>query len=692
MQSSLIKNALKVRKLQATDKGSNGIRYAAQRVSRKTIFPFLTMRPIPLFRAALFAVIGTYASFVVPSNVFAQSQVCPVLPPPVSPRMNLIEQNQPAVAEQPLATQYDCGHPTNEEQYYLELLNRARMNPPAAGVEISNTTDPDVSFEFTYWAGQDPNEPTRASIKTDFATYVPKQPLAMNASLLTAARVHSQDMIDNNYQGHQGTDGSWPSDRAQKAGYPGLFGGPPYVGENAAAYAKSVYDAYAGWLIDFGSTNDTQWGHRNNCLEFKSGSDTVNPGYTECGPGMIPYPQGSYPTHTGPLVCTLDLGDAGKHFILGVAYSDNNHNNFYDIGEGDSGVKITVSSGSYYAITSGSGGYAIPFSGSGSVTVTASGGPFPTPVTKTIDFEGQNVKVDFNPDLTGYPTQAILVLPSIDTTVNFDSVTFTWNSVQLATKYHIEIGTDSLFKKGIVANDSVLTDTTFKFGVLKDSTTYFWRVQAKNTKGTGPWSEAAAFSVGLAPSTVALISPANNAVVADSDVTFLWHVGNKGTQSYAIAVTSDKAMKDTVFSDLLQSDMNDTSDVAPASTFQAGQTYYWTVAAYNDFGWGMPGAPNHFAFASSSVGSESISQSAVTISPNPTTGALHLHFTSRTASEGELQMFNSLGEEVERVNFGALAPAEHEYVLDLSALPAGSYTYRLRMGTAAKIGAIIVVH
>ena len=251
----------------------------------------------------------------------AEAQTCPVLPSPVIPSQRPWTRAASNVkgAEPQSLQLYNSGDPSEDEQYYLELLNAARMNPPAAGVGISNTTDPDVSSEFTYWAGQDANEPTRASIKSDFANYQPKQPLAMNVSLLTAARAHSQDMLDQNYQGHTGTDGSLPWDRAQKAGY-----GSSYVGENAAAYALTVYDAYAGWLIDFGVPNDTQWGHRNNCLEFKTGSDAVS--YTECGPGMIPDPGEGYPTHTGPLVSTLDLGDDGKHFILGVVYSDQNNN------------------------------------------------------------------------------------------------------------------------------------------------------------------------------------------------------------------------------------------------------------------------------------------------------------------------------------------------------------------------------
>jgi len=643
-------------------------------------------------RISLFAMVLILFGAVIEN---AGAQTCPLLPSPVIPSQRPWRKaaSNPKAAE-PLSQRYNnYGDPSQDEQYYLELLNRARMNPPAAGVEISKTTDPDVTFEFTYWDGQDANEPTPAKIKSDFATYQPKQPLAMNASLLTAARAHSQDMLDSNYQGHQGTDGSWPWDRAQKAGYPSLYPGTsPYVGENAAAYAKSVYDAYAGWLIDFGVPNDTQYGHRNNCLEFEGGSDSINPGYTECGPGMIPDPGEGYPTHTGPLVSTLDLGDAGKHFILGVVYNDLNKNGLYDPGEGISGVRIDIPGAAYYAVSATQGGYAIPYSGqNGSVTVTASGGPFPTPVTKTVDFEGENVKVDFNPDLTGYPTQVTLVLPAADTTVNFDSVTFRWDSVALAQNYHIELGTDSLFKSAIAKNDSGIKLTYFAFGVLKDSSTYYWRVQAKNAKGVGPWSPTQAFSVGLSPSPVTLISPANAATVGDSEVTFLWHTANKGVQSYSIVVSSKKAMTDTIWSDMLYVP-NDTTDVGPASNFQVGQTYYWTAYAYNDFGWGRPSAPNSFTFASSSVASStSAMEPAITISPNPATGMARIYFTLATAQDVSLRLFNSVGEEVKSIALGTRPAGPNEYDFDGSSLAAGTYSFELRVGSQIRTGRIVLV-
>ncbi|MFI5201554.1 MAG: FlgD immunoglobulin-like domain containing protein, partial [Candidatus Kapaibacterium sp.] len=536
-----------------------------------------------------------------------------------------------------------------------------------------NVTDQYVVSDYQQWG-----DPTPQQVRSDFATYPVEPPLAFNASLITSATNHSKEMLLVDSMYHVGPDGD-PLTRMKNAGYMPTG----YTGENCGAYDRDLEEDHDGFQIDFGNPG---LGHRMNIMNF----DPTGPFYREIGIGII-HGGAGWPD-VGPIITTEDFGDAGKTFILGVAYTDNNHNHFYDIGEGDSGVKITVSGGSYYAVTSGSGGYAIPFSGSGSVTVTASGGPFPTPVTKTIDFNGENVKVDFNPDLTGYPTQASLVFPVADTTVNSDSVAFTWNSVALAKNYHIEIGTDSLLKKTLLKNDSVLTapDTVFKYGIFKDSTTYYWRVQAKNAKGLGPWSAIAAFTVGLPPSPIVLISPSNAATVGDSDVTFLWRMANKGVQSYAIVVSSKKTMTDTIWSDMLYIP-NDTTDVGPASNFQAGQTYYWTVSGYNDFGWGRPSAPNSFNFASSSVAPSNISTDAISISPNPAMGLARIYFSLATAQDVSLRLFNSVGEEVKSIALGTRPAGPNEYDFDGSSLAAGTYSFELRVGSRIQGGRIVLI-
>ncbi|MBI4548141.1 MAG: choice-of-anchor D domain-containing protein, partial [Ignavibacteriae bacterium] len=68
------------------------------------------------------------------------------------------------------------------------------------------------------------------------------------------------------------------------------------------------------------------------------------------------------------------------------------------------------------------------------------------------------------------------------------TVTLSWNASARATTYRLQVSTDSLF--GTTAfDDSTLTDTLRQVGPLANSTTYYWRVSAKNTAGVSEYSE-----------------------------------------------------------------------------------------------------------------------------------------------------------------------------------------------------------
>jgi hypothetical protein len=372
-----------------------------------------------------FAALLFWIASVHPGMSFAQSMVMPPVPPPavlpapgshITARQTHVVKHKGDAEPAQQQSVYSHGNPTNEEQYELELVNRARANPVAEGNILSTTTDQTISFKYTYFGS-----PSRAKVKSDFLTYTVKPPLAFNGSLITAARSHDVDMFNHNYQGHQGTDGSWPQDRARTAGYSGS-----YVGENVAAYSVSTWDAEASFLIDFG--NDSTLGHRKNIL------DIGLPGlYTEIGIGIVDSGTGFNNNDVGPMIVTDDFGDRGQTFVLGVVYNDANHNGFYDQGEGLSGVTIKPSSGSYSAVTSASGGYAFPVSGSQSFTITASGGGLQSPISKTVDFTGENLKVDFTTAMTGIPGVTTLILPLADTTINRDTALFQWNRMSGAT-------------------------------------------------------------------------------------------------------------------------------------------------------------------------------------------------------------------------------------------------------------------
>src|ERR1700748_3135127 len=85
--------------------------------------------------------------------------------------------------------QYSIGDPTNDEQYYLELINRARANPTAEGIRLATTTDANVLGAYASFGVN------LVLMQTQFVLIPPQPPLSMNATLLSAAGAPSQNML-----------------------------------------------------------------------------------------------------------------------------------------------------------------------------------------------------------------------------------------------------------------------------------------------------------------------------------------------------------------------------------------------------------------------------------------------------------------------------------------------------------------
>jgi hypothetical protein len=268
------------------------------------------------------------------------------LPPPPAPPIEVApakgDSSRPVVWPQG-GTPYSIGSPTDEEQLYLEYINRARANPPAEGVRLATTTDASVLAAYTYFGVN------TSLLQTQLNAVAAAPPVAMNTQLLAAARVHSQDMFVNAYQGHTGTDASSPGDRITAQGYTWST-----YGENVYAYATSVFYGYAGFEVDWGSGTggmQTPPGHRLN---------NHSSSFREVGVGVVNGVNGEF----GPQFVTQDFATklSATPLITGVVYYDVNGNGFYDVGEGIGGVTVQVPASPYYAITAGSGGYAVPVS------------------------------------------------------------------------------------------------------------------------------------------------------------------------------------------------------------------------------------------------------------------------------------------------------------------------------------------
>ena len=323
-------------------------------------------------------------SFCFALAVFACATIghAQVAPPPAPPMISGGTRFSTESPNSPTGQLYSIGDPTNDEQYYLELINRARANPTAEGIRLALTTDANVLNAYSAFGVN------LVLMQSQFALIAPAPPLSMNATLLDAARAHSQNMLQNNYQGHSGPDGSLTT---RLAGYTSGSNGWS-IGENVYAYSKSVWYGHAAFEVDWGGTALTGGmqsppGHRQNIH---------NPTFREIGVGVVLGSNGGS-TGVGPQLVTQDFGTVGglSPFVTGVVYRDLNGNGFYDPGEGVGGVTVTIANVNNYAVTASSGGYSVPVPGSGDYTVTFSGGSAPTAQQAVSVINGQNVKADY---------------------------------------------------------------------------------------------------------------------------------------------------------------------------------------------------------------------------------------------------------------------------------------------------------
>ena len=257
---------------------------------------------------------------------------------------------------------------TAYEQYFLELINRARQDPVTEAARL----------------GIDLNEGLPAGTLAPGA----RQPLALNDALQASIEGHLQDELANNYFSHTGSDGSPPDARIVAAGYTGSFS----LGENlgigatggSANLTQLVTSAYQNLFLD---SNEPGRGHRINLLDgdFQEVGSAVQTG-----------------TYQGGAV--IDVGNdfgvrPGNAFVTGVVYTDAvTANNFYDVGEGVGGVTVSVTSSTgttYHTTANAAGGYQIDLP-NGTYTMTFSGTGISSPIAKTFTISGLNVEVDAN--------------------------------------------------------------------------------------------------------------------------------------------------------------------------------------------------------------------------------------------------------------------------------------------------------
>ena len=270
---------------------------------------------------------------------------------------------------------------TNLEQLSLELVNRARANPPAEATRFGIGLNDGLASQ-------------------NFITASPKQPLAPDSRLALAARRHSQDMIDRDYFAHDAKapapNGITLADRATSVG----FGSD--VAENIAYVSTDGRSTLDSVLELHSNLFKSVTGHRSNMLADK---------FDAVGIGVVAGAFTDPPLDGGQTFAALfktevfGNSDSNDHVfhagsITGVVFRDDLiDDDFYSLGEGVPGIGIEARSASgdvYATVTGASGGYRLNVP-SGTYTVVSRTGDriFGLGTATIVD---KNVKLDLMTD------------------------------------------------------------------------------------------------------------------------------------------------------------------------------------------------------------------------------------------------------------------------------------------------------
>lgn len=281
------------------------------------------------------------------------------------------------------AYRLDWGGLTAEEQMMVELINRARM---------------DVSEEVTRQG-----EGLASGISSADDT-----PLAVVPTLSNAARDHSQNMDNRQFFDHEDPAGDEPWDRAVDAGHANT-----YVGENIAVIAS--FSTNFDEQVRVEALHTGLWksdGHQRNMLRDD---------WTEIGVG---YDYGSYEGLNGGTYVTTKFGDTGETYLTGVVIDDEDGDDFYDMGEGQGGVRITAidennADNVFTTSTWGAGGYTLALP-PGTYRVVFEGGDLDAPQEASVTIGNDNVKLDIIEE--DGPAQAIASATLVATPVDAEAV------------------------------------------------------------------------------------------------------------------------------------------------------------------------------------------------------------------------------------------------------------------------------
>jgi hypothetical protein len=283
------------------------------------------------------------------------------------------------------------------------------------------------------------------------------------------------------------------------------------------------------------------------------------------------------------------------------------------------------------------------------------------------------------------PAAPILVSPANGSTNVPLTILLNWANVPGALRYRIQLSMDALFTT-LIINDSTPTNSQFLVtgSILNYNTQYYWRVNASNSVGAGPYSDIWNFTTIVSPVPLApiLIAPANGSVNVALTPTLDWE-DSEGAVSYKVQVSQD-----VNFSLLIvdQSGLTSSEYTIPPPILTNNTLYFWRAAGTNQNGTGQ--WSEGWNFRTTPVGINLISDvipekfGLFSNYPNPFNPSTKIRFDLPKGGFTTLNVFDIQGREIKTLVNENLSAGSYEFSFRVENLnlSCGIYFYRLISG------------
>jgi uncharacterized protein YegP (UPF0339 family) len=180
----------------------------------------------------------------------------------------------------------------------------------------------------------------------------------------------------------------------------------------------------------------------------------------------------------------------------------------------------------------------------------------------------------FNEDISS--ETVTIIAPPEGATLTVSEINFTWEAVDFAEDYQLQIATPNFTNPSQVVVDEILSGTT-STQTLADGT-YEWRVKARNSESqtaftTTGFTVAIDDDMDISNQTVQLIAPSDGSVLDIQDINFTWQ-GVTNAEEYFIEIATPN------FTNPTQSFQNTVSNTSFMQSLDDGE-YEWRVQARN---------------------------------------------------------------------------------------------------------------